>query len=77
MDVFGSWRPGMTSKTDSRWRPSFEKARGRVLIDKLKAGGGSAEGALLGETNGSTEAGSAAGGAAAGLREEASRIHNC
>ena len=30
----------MTSKTDSsRWRPSFEKARGRVLIEKLMAGG--------------------------------------
>ena len=38
--VFPSWRPGMTSKTDSRWRPSFEKARGRVLIGKLMAGGG-------------------------------------
>ena len=64
MDVFGSWRPGMTSKADSRWLPSFEKARGRVLIDKLMAGGGSGEGALLGETTGSIEAGSAAGGAA-------------
>ena len=64
MDAFGSWRPGMTSKTDSRWLPSFEKARGRVLIDKLMAGGngGSGELASAGETNGSTEA---------------SMIHNC
>ena len=77
MDAFGSWRPGMTSKTDSRWLPSFEKARGRVLIDKLMAGGGSGEGPSAGETTGSTEAGSAAEGATAGLREEASRIHNC
>ena len=67
----------MTSKSDSRWLPSFEKARGRVLIDKLMAGGGgSGEWASSGETNGSTEAGSAAGGAAAGLRRESSMIHN-
>ena len=75
MDAFGSWRPGMTSKADSRWLPSFEKARGRVLIDKLMAGGGGSGGEGVsspGETTGSTEAGSAAG-----LREDASRIHNC
>ena len=33
----------MTIKPDSRWRPSFEKARGRLLIDKLMAGGGCGE----------------------------------
>ena len=48
----------MTSKTDSRWLPSFEKARGRVLIDKLMAGGGGGEGVSSpGETNASTEEG--------------------
>ena len=51
MYVFHSWRPGMTSKADSRWRPSFEKARGRVLIEKLMAGGALS----YGETTTSTD----------------------
>ena len=41
----------MTSKADSRWRPSFEKARGRVLIEKLMAGGALS----YGETTTSTD----------------------
>ena len=56
----------MTIKPDSRWRPSFEKARGRLLVDKLMAGGGFGTGET---TEGVT--------AAAALSEGASRTRSC
>ena len=30
----------MVRKAGSKWRPLFEKARGRLLLDKLMTGGG-------------------------------------
>ena len=30
----------MVRKADSKWRHSFEKAKGRLILDKLMTGGG-------------------------------------